>query len=56
MKKLKENSHDKKEIKAAWMHIRTTTTKKLLQLKAKAYEMNLTKKEKPIGGFYSLVG
>ncbi|MDJ0901315.1 MAG: hypothetical protein QNJ55_21165 [Xenococcus sp. MO_188.B8] len=43
MKKLKENSDDKKEIKEARIHIRTTTTKKeLLQAKAKAYEMNLS--------------
>ncbi|MGK7894166.1 MAG: hypothetical protein AB4372_11205 [Xenococcus sp. (in: cyanobacteria)] len=43
MKKLKENSNGKKEIKAARIHIRTTTTKKeLLQLKAQDFQMSLS--------------
>ena len=42
MKKLKENSHDKKEIKEARISIRTTTTKKeLLQAKAQDSKMSL---------------
>ena len=43
MKKLKENSDDKKEIKDARIHLRTTTTnKKLLQGKAQDSQMSLS--------------